>query len=108
MLAIRVEDLGKKYVLMHQRQTRLYDVMGEWVQRLKRRIRHPFAERSVPPGTEDFWALRDLSFEVEQGERVAFVGHNGAGKSTLLKLLSRITDPTEGRISIKGRVSSLL
>ena len=108
MLAIRVENLGKKYILMHQRQTRLYDVMGEWMQRLKRRIRDPFAERSKPKNEEEFWALRDLSFEVEQGERVAFVGHNGAGKSTLLKLLSRITDPTEGRISIKGRVSSLL
>ena len=108
MLAIKVENLGKSYLLSHQVQTRLYDVMGEWVQRLKRRIRNPFAERSVPRGAEKFWALRDLSFNVEQGERVAFVGHNGAGKSTLLKLLSRITDPSEGRISIKGRVSSLL
>ncbi|MBQ3394869.1 MAG: ATP-binding cassette domain-containing protein [Synergistaceae bacterium] len=108
MLAIKVENLGKRYMLRHQRYTRLYDLMGEYVARLKRRIRHPFAERSVPAGSEDFWALRDLSFDVEQGERVAFIGHNGAGKSTLLKLLSRITDPTEGRISIKGRVSSLL
>lgn len=108
MLALKVEDLGKRYLLMHQRKTRLYDVMGDWVQRFKRRVRHPFAERSKPRNIEEFWALRDLSFEVEQGERIAFVGHNGAGKSTLLKLLSRITDPTEGRISIKGRVSSLL
>ena len=108
MLAIRVENLGKKYVLIHQRKERLYDVLSEYIERAKRRIRHPFAERSVPKNAEEFWALRDLSFEVEQGERVAFVGHNGAGKSTLLKLLSRITDPTEGRISLKGRVSSLL
>lgn len=108
MLAIKVENLGKKYVLMHQRKTRLYDVLSEYIERARRRIRHPFADRSVPKNAEEFWALRDLSFEVEQGERVAFVGHNGAGKSTLLKLLSRITDPTEGRISIKGRVSSLL
>lgn len=108
MLALKVENLGKKYMLMHQRKTRLYDVMGEWVQRLKRRIRHPFIERSKPKNEEEFWALRNLSLNIEQGERVAFVGHNGAGKSTLLKLLSRITDPTEGRISIKGRVSSLL
>lgn len=108
MLAIKIENLGKKYMLEHQRQTRLYDVMGEWVARLKRRIRHPFAERSISKSSEEFWALRELSLNIEQGERVAFVGHNGAGKSTLLKLLSRITDPTEGRISIKGRVSSLL
>ena len=108
MLALKVENLGKRYLLHHQMNRRIYDALGDILQRLGRRIRHPFAERSVPKGTEEFWALRDLSFNVEQGERVAIVGHNGAGKSTLLKILSRITDPTEGRISIKGRVSSLL
>ncbi len=108
MLALKVENLGKRYLIHHQRETRLYDLLGNYVQRLKRRIRHPFAERSIPLNEEEFWALRNLSFNVEQGERVAFVGHNGAGKSTLLKLLSRITSPTEGRISLKGRVSSLL
>lgn len=108
MLALKIENLGKKYLLHHQRETRIYDVLGNFVHRLGRRIRHPFAERSVPQDSEEFWALRDLTLDVEQGERVAFVGHNGAGKSTLLKLLSRITDPTEGRIGIKGRVASLL
>ena len=108
MLALKVENLSKRYMLHHQMNRRLYDALGSLVYRLSRRIRHPFAERSVPQGTEEFWALKDLSFSVEQGERIAFVGHNGAGKSTLLKILSRITDPTEGKISIKGRVSSLL
>ncbi|MBQ7156092.1 MAG: ATP-binding cassette domain-containing protein [Synergistaceae bacterium] len=108
MLALKIENLGKRYLLHHHRETRIYDVLGNFVHRLGRRIRHPFAERSIPQGSEEFWALRNLTLDIEQGERVAFVGHNGAGKSTLLKLLSRITDPTEGRIGIKGRVASLL
>ena len=60
------------------------------------------------PTHEEFWALKDVSFEVKQGDRVGIIGRNGAGKSTLLKILSRITEPTKGRISIKGRVASLL
>ena len=108
MLAVKIEGLSKRYMLHHQMNRRLYDALTNVLQRLNRRIRHPFAERSKPQGVEEFWALKDLSFNVEQGERLAIVGHNGAGKSTLLKILSRITAPTEGRISIKGRVSSLL
>ena len=108
MLALKTENLGKRYILHHERHQRIYDLLGDWVARAKRRIRHPFIERSIPKNIEQFWALRNLTINVEQGERVAFVGHNGAGKSTLLKLLSRITAPTEGRIGLKGRVASLL
>lgn len=108
MLALKVENLSKRYLLAHNVNRRLYDALSDVLSRVGSRIKHPFRERTKPAGAEDFWALRDLSFNVEQGERVAIVGHNGAGKSTLLKILSRITDPTEGRISIKGRVASLL
>ena len=108
MLAIKIENLGKRYILTHKSNDRLYNVLADLGSRLARRIRHPFARRSKPQNIEDFWALRNITFNVEQGERIGIVGHNGAGKSTLLKVLSRITDPTEGRISVKGRVSSLL
>jgi lipopolysaccharide transport system ATP-binding protein len=57
---------------------------------------------------QEFWALKDLSFKIEQGDSVGIIGKNGAGKSTLLKILSRITPPTKGRIKIRGRIASLL
>src|SRR5256886_3168090 len=66
------------------------------------------SSNSQLPRTEDFWALKDVSFDVKRGEVVGIIGRNGAGKSTLLKILSRITDPTEGRVKLRGRVASLL
>ena len=71
-------------------------------------VRAPFRRRGGPGDDDTIWALREVGFEVEAGEAVALVGRNGAGKSTLLKILSRITEPTEGRVEMRGRVGSLL
>jgi lipopolysaccharide transport system ATP-binding protein len=106
---IEVESLGKRYVLGHQvgpSYTALRDVLTDGFRNLTRGARHRKAADAE--SREQFWALKDVSFSVKQGERVGIIGRNGAGKSTLLKVLSRITDPTTGRISITGRVASLL
>ncbi|HWD58330.1 MAG TPA: polysaccharide ABC transporter ATP-binding protein [Stellaceae bacterium] len=105
-VAIRLDGIGKKYRIRHQPRERyvaLRDVITDRVRGLLR----PRPAGGVPP-IEDFWALRDISFEVERGEVVGVIGRNGAGKSTLLKILSRITEPTEGRASLDGRVASIL
>lgn len=110
--AIHVEALGKKYLISHQqreRYTALRDVLTNKAKGLGRRIidlgRSPLTR---PSSKEEFWALKDVSFEVQPGERIGIIGRNGAGKSTLLKLLSRITEPSAGRIELNGRVGSLL
>lgn len=108
---IRVENLGKKYIIGHQKQDRytaLRDVLANKVKSVSNRILKPLHNKKSDSTFEEFWALKDVSFEVKQGDRVGIIGRNGAGKSTLLKVLSRITEPTNGRISIKGRVASLL
>ncbi len=106
---IRVENLGKKYIIGHQqeeRYTALRDVIANKVKSLGTLIQNP--KSKIQNSQEEFWALKDVSFEIKQGDRVGIIGRNGAGKSTLLKILSRITEPTKGSIKIKGRVASLL
>jgi len=108
---ISVQNLGKKYILSHQspeRYTALRDVIANSAKRTLKKFRHPFAAAEGDEIHEEFWALKDVTFDIQQGDRVGIIGRNGAGKSTLLKVLSRITEPTTGQVKVRGRVASLL
>lgn len=108
-IVIRVENLSKKYTLGHQKpkgSTTFRDALVNGVKSLGHLLASPNNKDDCNP--TDFWALKDIYFDIKQGDRVGIIGRNGAGKSTLLKILSRITEPTTGRIAIQGRVASLL
>jgi len=110
---IKVENLGKSYFIGHERQqgyTALRDVLANKAKGFAKGVKNTLSGKQLIDGTEieEFWALKDVNFEIQQGEAVGIIGRNGAGKSTLLKVLSRITEPTKGKITLKGRVASLL
>lgn len=112
-VAIKVENLGKKYVINHKKGNG-DDNFREVVIGSARKIitsLNPFVKRQEQKDEtehEEFWALKDVNFDINKGDKVGIIGRNGAGKSTLLKVLSRITEPTAGKIHINGRIASLL
>ncbi len=103
---IEVEDISKKYRIRRESQDLpYYTIREELINVFKKPIHYLIGKKSTK---EDFWALKDVSFKVEQGEILGLIGPNGAGKSTLLKILTRVTPPTEGKAIIDGKMGSLL
>jgi lipopolysaccharide transport system ATP-binding protein len=113
-IIIKAENIGKKFVIGHQeergRYNSLRDVLMQNARAFWNKTKDMATGKAIIQGDtmEEIWALKNVNFEVHRGDAVGIIGRNGAGKSTLLKILSRITEPTTGRVTIKGRVASLL
>lgn len=110
--AVQISGLSKKYLLYHEgipQSATLVETLSRKSRNLIQRLRHPLTPSVDSISSyEEFWALKDVSFDIEEGDRIGVIGRNGAGKSTLLKILSRITEPSAGSVKIRGRLSSLL
>lgn len=102
--SVKLENISKRYTIYHQNKER-YKTLRDTI---SASVKNIFSKEKTISKKEDFWALKDINFEIKEGDKVGIIGRNGAGKSTLLKVLSRITEPTTGKFTIKGRVSSLL
>lgn len=105
---IRVENLSKRFILSHEGKERYQSLREVVTTRARQLFSRGNGTRDKQITREEFWALKDINFTINQGDRVGIIGRNGAGKSTLLKIVSRITEPSSGRVTINGRVASLL
>ncbi|MDD5362969.1 MAG: polysaccharide ABC transporter ATP-binding protein [Ignavibacteria bacterium] len=105
MHSIEIKDISKKYIISRYNDNRQNNSIRESI---SNKIKNVFSKKTRDNKREEFWALRDVSFNVNIGDKIGIIGKNGAGKSTLLKILSRITNPTSGSITLNGRVASLL